>query len=95
MATCIKCGNETGMASVVCRACDPKRARQDANLQRHLKYQERERNGPKKGFYYWLGVILVSILAAIIVAAGAAAAFIILVPIVAFVAIGYIITSRH
>ena len=77
---------------MVCRSCDPKRARQDVNLQRHLKYQERARKGQKKG---WIGATLLSLLVVGLIATGAIAAFFLLVPIVAFVAMGYVITKNH
>ena len=93
IASCIKCGNDTGTASVVCRACDPKRAEQDANLQRHLKYQERERKGPKKSFYYWLGAILFSLLVGAVIAFGIIYVFIIAVPFLAFGLVALFISS--
>ena len=95
IASCIKCGNEAGQASAVCSAFDPKRAKLDANLQRHLKYQERERKGPKKGFYYWLGAILFSLLVGAIIAFGIIYAFIIAVPFVAFGVLAFEISSER
>ena len=68
---------------------------QQANLERHLEYQDQERNGPKKGFYYWLFVTLGILFVAVLAGFFSYILLVLLVPLVAWVLLGALITSNH
>ena len=68
---------------------------QQANLERHLEYQDQERNGPKKGFYYWLFVTLALLIVAVLAAFFSYVLLILLVPFVLWMLVGFFITSNH
>jgi fatty acid desaturase len=68
---------------------------QQANLERHLEYQDQERNGPKKGFYYWLFVTLALLLVVVLATFFSYILLILLVPFVVWILLGFLITKNH
>lgn len=68
---------------------------QQANLERHLEYQDQERNGPKKGFYYWLFVSLGTLFVVALATFFSYILLIFLVPLVLWLLLGALITKNH
>ena len=68
---------------------------QQANLERHLEYQDRERNGPKRGFYYWLFVTLGILFVVVLASFFSFLLLIIFVPLVVWLLLGALITNSH